>query len=238
VASIDATAGLHAALGGLCAGGFGSTLARGGLVWGVGIEAAVFGTLATRLVFEMRNSRTAVLALLSAAVCYTLAALTLLRAFPGLVARLAIVAQSTTLLLGHLMLVMSLAVYARYIVLDAQGKILRRGRRRQTGKTASPAGSRQSEPKPQQQLARLLEVSVSDTSTTQRIPPETPSPALDRRRLKVTAEPESATDDAVDQNEEDAPPLGKESSMPDAQKLSRAERKRLRKETRGRRRAA
>lgn len=124
VASIDAATGLHAAIGGaMMRLGGGKTLGPDAC-W-LALAAAVSGAAALRVAIEMRRSVAALVWLFGALTSYGLAAA--LRA--GLLAApigYEVFAGTTAALAGHLLLWLTLLVYARYVYLDAQGLLVPR----------------------------------------------------------------------------------------------------------------
>ncbi len=127
--SLDATAGLHHAIRGICVGLSGMTVHGDGSIWWVFVYSVLFGFLAVRLMVEMQPSRIALVSLLAAVLGYAISGLILLELVPTLVGRLATIAHVTGLLMGHLLLVFSLLTHARYVMMDARGQTRRRQRR-------------------------------------------------------------------------------------------------------------
>ncbi len=135
--SLDATAGLHHAVRGICVVLSGTAVHGDGSIWWVFVYSVVFGFLAVRLMVEMQPSRIALASLLTSVLSYAISALVLLELVPTLVGRLATIAHVTSLMLGHLLLVFSLLTHARYVMMDALGKT--RPRPRRTAATSKKA---------------------------------------------------------------------------------------------------
>lgn len=126
--SVDATVGLHHVWQGLCEYVAKTPLWGDGSIWWVGTWALVFGVMLVRLAMEMSSSRIAVASAVGAACCYAWASLVELNAAPAtwvaaespLAAR---ASQLTTLMFGHHLILFSLVSYAREVVLEAMGLV-------------------------------------------------------------------------------------------------------------------
>jgi hypothetical protein len=101
----------------------GWTALRDGAVWWMALAAAIFGWIVLRVLLDCRESRLAVASLVASALLFA----------TGLVAHLGIVASlqgpvepmvvAGSKMLGSLALVFALVAYIRYVVLDAEGHI-------------------------------------------------------------------------------------------------------------------
>jgi hypothetical protein len=213
LASIDAATALHAALASLLVDAAGTSLYGDGAVWWLAVYAAVFGLGAGRFVFEMSPCRSAVASLLAASGAYLVGALVELQVLLPTCETLAVMAQSTCLMLAHLGVLLSVALYCRYVYREAQGELSSRSRQRR----------------------------VADTDRQGRA---APSPKRGRRpratRVDGAHEGPAAARDAIGHSRESDPPANDEAiEEPSgaAGRLSKAERRRLRKKQRRQRRA-
>ena len=122
-ASIDAVTGIHAVAQGLLIQLTKQTLYQDGDIWWMLLVFVAAILPAVLLIRDMRYSLLATTALIIAAVHYATSAALQLN-FPILVGRpLHVVAVSFTTLMGHLMLLMSMLLYARHIFLAAEGRL-------------------------------------------------------------------------------------------------------------------
>jgi hypothetical protein len=119
-ASIDAATGLHDAIGGalvkLAGEGAAFSVSAGWLM----VASAVISTVALRMAIEMRHSFGALFSLALALACYAAAAATRVGLMP-LEGELAWHALVTATLLGHVFLWFTALAYAAHVYLDAQG---------------------------------------------------------------------------------------------------------------------
>ncbi len=96
-----------------------------GTIWWIIPYILVFAVLGSRLVLDMRPCRLAIIAFLLAATCYLVAASMELGLLSMGNAVRAVMFKSGAAMYGHLMLLMSMALNARYVILDAEGLIPR-----------------------------------------------------------------------------------------------------------------
>ena len=127
-ASLDAATGMHDAIGLGLATLAGQTTTGGSLVSAVAISwltlyGLVFGTLAIRLAIEVWCSLPAIAVLAVAGLLYLLAGLGVLELLPASGPLVGSVVQTGLTLLAHVLLVWSVALYARHVVLDATGRL-------------------------------------------------------------------------------------------------------------------
>ena len=127
-ASLDATTGIHDALGcglALLAGktpDSGSFSAACTISW-LAVYGLLFGTLAIRLAIEIWCSLLSVGALAVAGTLYLIAGLGVLGMLPQSGPLVDSVVRTTALLLAHVALVSAIALYARHVYLDATGRL-------------------------------------------------------------------------------------------------------------------
>jgi hypothetical protein len=238
-ASLDATSGIHAALGLVLARLAGQSptvaapLAAATTISWLALYGLAFGTLAIRLAIEVWNSIPSLTALAIAVLAYFLAALGTLGMLPASGPLVASVVHSTLLLAGHVALVSAILLFARHVYLDA------------TGRLKVPLDP---ERKPKKQRTRLKVVKDDKPEPTEsKTPPATKAAVAASGGVKFQASPPSsgplagkmaaksaASAGFDDDEDEDADDGG------DGERLSRAERRRLKKLARrdGQRRAA
>lgn len=123
VASIDATAGLHTILQGVLVHLSGTPLYGDGTVWWILPFSVAYGMLGILLLVDMRHCLTAAAGCVAAIMLY--AAAILLRL--GLVLEpggaLSTLLLADSILIGHVLLLLTLGFYSRHVLLTAQGKI-------------------------------------------------------------------------------------------------------------------
>ncbi|MCH8043503.1 MAG: hypothetical protein IID44_07270 [Planctomycetes bacterium] len=235
--SADAVAGLHQAVEGLLIHTTRTTLLGDGAVWWMLVWVAGFGSLGAALLYDLRPSRAATMALVTAVAGYFAAALVALDVIPsGNMAP--VVLTAACVLVAHCCTFASLHAYARYVILDAEGKLPARQivveakaksdatskakqrkmtPRKQPTTPSAPPETRRSDldpvpvqPQPSAQpSARLYEEYEDDDQDSRQT----------KRRAKKQRQPQSAGVEMTDDWEQ-----------PQQRKLSKAERKRLRKQ--------
>jgi hypothetical protein len=127
--SIDATCRCHEILRELMPQLTGTPLLGDGTVWWMMLYGLVLGGLAIRMLVEMRRCRSATTVGILAGVCYALAA-SLHLGWPPLDGDvLEAMLHSSLVLLGHGGVLLSVMLYARHVLLDAQGRIPPRPKR-------------------------------------------------------------------------------------------------------------
>ena len=128
LASLDAATGIHNALGLALARLAGTGPAEGSLAaaaqisW-LAVYGLLFGTLAIRLVIEVWASLPAVGALAVAGLLYLIAGLGVLDMLPEHGPLVDSVVRTTVVLLAHVSLVSAVCLFARHVCLDAAGRL-------------------------------------------------------------------------------------------------------------------
>ena len=243
-ASLDAATGLHSAIGwalsmaaGQPADSNSATTAMT-LAW-LGLYTLVFGTLAVRAAIEVWTSLPSFASLAVAGLLYLMAAMMqfgMLQAVSPLVNS---VAASTVLMLAHLALTSAVVLYARHVHLDAQGRLkVHIDPDRKKGKKAKSKAR-----------LKVVKEDRSDDNEPAEKPAARPAPSSEPAKpatqprfgwgasssgsnssgnqpakiSAATSKSASSSDDDSDQDDED------EDDSYGGQKLSRAERKRLKK---------
>ena len=97
-----------------------------GTIWWIIPCVLVFGVLGSRLVLDMRPCRLSIAAFLLAAACYLVGASMELGLASIDEAVRAAMFKAGAAMFGHLMLLMSMALNARYVILDAEGLLPQR----------------------------------------------------------------------------------------------------------------
>ncbi len=121
LASVAATTQWHAVAGQELARAAAWNLPHQNLLGWLVPTVLVLTTIAIRLAVEMRASRIATLSLYLALACYAVVVGSLLWPPTALAKAHAVMATSGSLLAGHLLLLLSFTWYARYIILEMQG---------------------------------------------------------------------------------------------------------------------
>jgi len=238
LASIDAATGLHRIVQGACAHFLGELSWGNGAAWWVGAWSILFGVTAVRLLFEMSTSRKSVGWLIAGAVCYltcSLVELNVGQLGDSLVARST---QFPLLLLGHHFVLFSLVNYARDVVREAMGMVEAPAKRK-----AKPAKAKaDAKTKAKATKAKPNAKSEEPIKETAKEPPK-----LRAVSAEVAPEPSVETPEAAAKPKKKSSPLTakmqivRDEEMDDEEidmsQLSKAERRRLRKEQK-RRRAA
>jgi hypothetical protein len=214
-ASVDAATSLHRAIGGALAP-LGGAAISAEFAW-LCVAAVTSTGVALRLGIEMRRSKGAVAMLVSALTFYAIAAAVQLAWLP-LVGDLALHAGVTATLLAQGLIWTTSLVYARYVYLDAQGLLV-----------SKPPRAKESQPAKSAEGKKADDKTTADPSPTVaakqvRIDaPHTPSPAA-----KPAGGPLKAAMISAATNRSPAESPANETDR----RMSKAERKRLRKQGR------
>ncbi|MBI83163.1 MAG: hypothetical protein CMJ81_08210 [Planctomycetaceae bacterium] len=211
LASLNTAAGLEDVTRGIAFHLTGTLILGDGYVWWVLLVVAAFVPLACLLTLDLRRSPGATLVLLSAIGCYGMAALLRMQIIaPGDVQAQEILTPVATLL-GHLMIVMGLWIFARSVYLGAQEKV-------PLEKMAGAKKNRGS--------AAEIKLGVKNGSQEKHLQDTSQTCKTD---LEIGAETESCHDNLADSSDTET----KQSN-----RLSKAERRRLRKQQRRQNKAA
>jgi hypothetical protein len=210
LASVNAVVGAHAVFAHVATTLTGWSLTTAGSEWWLSPLAIVGAWIGVRLALEIGESRTALAAMVLAGVCYALAAAGALGWSPAALAGWSTLLTGGLPLLGHALLLAAMMVFARYVVLDVQGLIEHKPRRARAPQ-ARPATSK---------TAATTASSSSPAGSTL-----APKPAAASLAAASSAPAPGRSDDDDDADEEDDDAYGD-------RPLSKAERKRLRKQQR------
>lgn len=121
VMSIDEGGSLHEGFKELMAHVTGQRLFGDGSIWWIGPYFAILGVLGIRLLLEMRDCRLSTAALMATAGCFAVAVLTQLGwIMPDSGAR-GVMLEEGCEMAGDLFLLLTMGLYARHVILDVQG---------------------------------------------------------------------------------------------------------------------
>jgi hypothetical protein len=210
IASLDATTGLHAVFYPVLTELTGTPLLGDGTIWGVVVVGVLFGLFLIRMVFEILSARLATCFLVLACSAYVAAAAFKFQPSLSGSDSLSVIVASTTLLAAHFCLLYCVTLYGRHVYMEAQRGIpARESRGKQTEKKKKET-TRGTTTKQQRAAASQKKVRIDSAHETRRS-----SPAVDKQPAR--------------QLEEADDPSGAEESGP---AISKAERRRLRKQQR------
>jgi hypothetical protein len=209
--SVSASTGWHEALSGTLTAMTGAEVAVGGKGWWLLAYGALFFPIVLQLAIEVWPSRMATTFLVATVAAYGVVATFQLGAWPLTQAHLNTIFQSSLLLSAHLGVLLTVMAYGRYVYLDAHNELAARKkwlkwpkRRRKASSTKEPAAAKKSSRKAKQ-------VRVDEPH--EKFGQEKAAPP------SVTLKP-----DVSQYDDEDELEIG-------GRKLSKAERRRLRKDT-------
>lgn len=213
--SANSVVGLHQIAADVLGHFTGWTALRGGAVWWLLLAGLPIGWITFRAMLDMRECRVAAMLLFTAVLCYAASALSFLGFAPTVEPRIASLIIGAPLLLGHWLMFAAVVVYARFVVLDAQGLVT--VRRRSATKTYAKSATAK---KPaQQSTAPAIKPGgvLAAAGYTRPVPQPAKTPAEPGRWVDGSR-PERERYDDEDDN-----------SPGDDRKLSKSERKQLRK---------
>jgi hypothetical protein len=216
--SANSVAGLHDVLAAAMSHLTGWTALRAGAIWWLILAGLPLVWIAFRSLVEVRESRLAASLLITAVGCYASAVATALGAVSWADARVETVVSGAALLIGHWITLSAVVSYARYVVLDAQGLIAARPRIVGKRKTQKP--------------------SQRDNDNSSEMETPAGSPTLStaefirrKQQQSQNSKAPAASGQWVDGSrpERDSYDDGDDDESTDGRKLSKADRKRLRK---------
>lgn len=215
-------------------------LGDGSVYWVAGY-GLLFAAVGTRLFLEMRSCRLSSAALLSAVGCFVAAVAVKIGLIPALHGSYAVMAEEGGEMLGDALLLFSMAVHARYTILDAQGAAGASAKKSAKAKAEKTSASKAepapvAEPPAKRSWFRRNEVDVAHTS-----PPAPSAKTLENSRSSKAARPAArpATESRDDERDEGATRTARRSQSHEAEddydfdadrRLSKAERKALRRQ--------
>ncbi|MEX2119766.1 MAG: hypothetical protein WD847_09240 [Pirellulales bacterium] len=207
-----------------------------GSIWWVGPYLVVLGVVGIRLLLDMRPCRSSVAAFLATACCYATAVLAQLEIVMAESGARGIMLEEGCEMVGNLCLVLAMALHARYVILDAQGLIPVREKPKQQKVGAVKSG----EPAPTRSWFRKPKVDAAHAA------PPKPARRGDLVPAVEPARPATNRSAAGDADEDygydfDEPPARVQRKVSSShreeldatdRKLSKAERKALRRQRR------
>jgi hypothetical protein len=241
VMSIDATANLHTPFSRALAHITGWSMLEGGALWWISVWGAVLAVLSLRLVLELGECRPAQVAIVGTNLLWVAALVIDYGWFPAIPAQHATTVAIGCRLLGQITLLMGIGVYARHVLLDAEGLLTHRPPKPRREKPAK-------KPKTEKQSTTQSASAVNSIKKTGRVdPPHKPVVPASQQAGPVWSANRAAVNRSAVRDEEDETDSRHENrrssyasygddedddSYGDNRKLSKAERKRLRKQAR------
>ena len=119
--SVDESASLHEGFKELASHFSGQRVYGDGSIWWIAGYGLVFVAVGTRLFLDMRCCRLSSAALVLGVLCYVGAVATKIGIVPELHGAFAVMVKEGCEMVGNVLLLFSMAVHARYTILDAQG---------------------------------------------------------------------------------------------------------------------
>jgi hypothetical protein len=211
LASVDAATGLHIAVGRALVE-LSRTTWAGETLWWMMTVGGSFALLGLRMLVEMRRCKAAVATLLLAAANYAVGGsfqFDLIRLDDGL---LTAMTATSTVLLGHVLIVMTTAIYSRYVYREAQGLI------------ATRTSAARSQPK-----ATVAKPAPAKQAAAKKAPPRVKNRPTIRINDDAHDGPAGNSDSASTADTQDSDQVAGEV---DPHRMSKAERRRLRKQQR------
>jgi hypothetical protein len=228
VMSVDATCGIHQLFAATMIHLTGYTGPGGGVLWWLGLSGVVLCGLSVRIAWEMRVCRPAVSAYLSALGFWTIG-LAIQMSGVNLGSLGNVLPAEIARLLGHLSLLLGLSIYARHVILHAQGLLPARKRKAAKEKPAREAKTAATANANSAATASPIQSPVPAKTKTDLHPHISLSPP---RQARVEDE-DTESDEESSSRETDSGRGGNDNTASDDdgqnRKLSKAERKRLRK---------
>ena len=137
--SANTNSGLHHPLGRLMKDMTGWSLGEDGAIWWLAPATLLLGFIGVRLLIEVRESRLAAVCLVATLSCWSVSLVTQQPWLsPEMTAHTAAMVSAGTTMGGNVLLLTSLTLYGRYVILDINGQLTR--------KSGSPALRRPSKP--------------------------------------------------------------------------------------------
>jgi hypothetical protein len=196
----------------------GWTALRAGAIWWLVLAGLPLVWIAIRSLVEVSESRLAASLLVTAVGCYVGAAATALGAVSLAEARVETAVAGAALLVGHWIMLAAVVSYARYVVLDAQGLVAAKPRIVSKRKTQKP--SRRANENSSETAAPAASITLSAADFIRR-----------KQQQAQSSKAPAPSGEWVDGSRPERDPYddGADDESIDGRKLSKAERKRLRK---------
>jgi len=207
VLSVNSVAGLHHTLANSLSYITGWTALREGAVWWLALAGLPLAWITVRALFDVRECRLAMSLFIASIGCYATAIASYLGLVRVVESRIDTVILSAASLGGHWLLLAGVVTYARYVVLDAQGLI--------------PVRRSRPESKSQRGTSRQSTKTANATLLS--------AGGYTRHDANESATSPSTSNAWVDGTLPERDPYDEDDESADSQKLSKADRKRLRK---------
>lgn len=207
IMGVDEGASLHEGLTEIASHFSGDRALVGSSIWWVAAYGLLFAGIGTRLFLEMRSCRVSSTSLIAAVACYVVAVVAKLGVVPVLHGVYAAMAEEGCEMVGNVLLLFSMAVHARYTILDAQGSIAPKAKKAKATKAEkSTATEAKKEPskKPEAAPAKRSWFSRGAVDTAHNSPPAPSAKTLENSKsgsksaTKPTAKPTPEPDDGYD----------------------------------------
>jgi hypothetical protein len=196
----------------------GWTALRDGAVWWLAIAGAPLAWIGVRMLLDVKECRLAGVFVLGAIACYATSAISHFGVIPHSDSENASIITGATMLFGHWLLFSSVITYARFVILDAQGLVTNRqsaARRPKSKQKETKASKQSTEATSSEGKPTVLSVVSYAREKAAQADAEDDDRWVDGRR----PERKSYSSFGDDEEEEDS----------SGSKLSKADRKRLRK---------
>jgi hypothetical protein len=214
VISANSVTGLHQVVADSLTLVTGWSALRAGAVWWLTLGGFPCAWIFARLLLDMRDCRAGAVAMVGSGVCYVVSAASYFGLVRATNAGIQQIFTAAPLLMGHWLLLTAIVANARFVVLDAQGLVS--AKRRPKVKRAVKTTAAKSATKTPQAAATSIGARATLSISRQNIP--TVKTPADANRWVDGSRPER---DAYDDDDDDSSDGGR--------KLSKSERKRLRK---------
>jgi hypothetical protein len=146
VLSVNSVTGLHEVLADVLTRATGWSALRGGAAWWMALAGLPLAWILIRILLDVRECRVATALLTGAAACYGISGASYPGYGPAVDAQVQPIITAGPLLLGHWLLFTAIVANARFVVLDAQGLVTTRRRatkaKRAETPVAKPAASK------------------------------------------------------------------------------------------------
>jgi hypothetical protein len=134
----DVAAGLHLAIQQIMTGVTGTRVIGDGSIWWAVPATFLFGAIGSRLVIDMRASRLSTATLILSIACYTAAIVLRTTGLLSSGSVNQVLALQGALMAGHLLLLLAMGLHARYVILDAEGLLPRRAEPKEKKEKVQP----------------------------------------------------------------------------------------------------
>jgi hypothetical protein len=215
VLSANSVTGLHQVVADVMGATIGWTAMREGAVWWIAAGLPLAWIFA-RVLLDVRECRVGGALFVGAIVCYAIAAARFFGYGPVVEARLAPILIAAPLSIGHLLVLAGIVSYARFVVLDAQGLVT--VRRRIAAKKSVPAAAPKKSVSPSTQPKAASTLSLAAVETAKQVSFTVKRPGDSTQWVDGSRPERNRFDEDEDEDSSDGD-----------RKLSKSDRKRLRK---------